>query len=85
MLDYIKEYDVDVRPERVFTLDQIPEAHAYLDSSRQPTEEFFELLESYKQRLKYAERNTSLPEAPDFKAIREFTIYVNERAVKGDI
>lgn len=34
MLDYIKEYDVDVRPERVFTLDQIPEAHAYLDSSR---------------------------------------------------
>ena len=33
MLDYIKEYDIDVRPERVFTLDQIPEAHAYLDSS----------------------------------------------------
>ena len=34
MLNYIEEYRVNVRPERVFTLDQIPEAHAYLDSSR---------------------------------------------------
>lgn len=34
MLNYIQEYGVDVRPERVFTLDQIPEAHAYLESSR---------------------------------------------------
>ena len=34
MLDYVEEYGVDVSPERVFTLDQIPEAHAYLDGSR---------------------------------------------------
>ena len=34
MLDYVEEYDIDVRPERVFTLGQIPEAHAYLDSSK---------------------------------------------------
>ncbi len=34
MLNFIEEYRVNVRPERVFTLDQIPEAHAYLDSSR---------------------------------------------------
>ena len=34
MLDYIEEYSVDVRPERVFRLEEIPGAHVYLDSSR---------------------------------------------------
>lgn len=34
MLDYISQYNVDVRPERVFTLDELPDAHIYLDGSR---------------------------------------------------
>ena len=58
---------------------------AYLDENRQPKEEFFELVEDYKKRLEYAKDNTSLPEKPDYKAIREFTMYVNERVVKGEV
>ena len=58
---------------------------AYLDENRQPKEEFFELVEDYKKRLEYASGNTSLPEKPDHKAIREFTMYVNERVVKGEV
>ena len=58
---------------------------AFLDGNRQPTDEFFEMVEDYKKRLDYAAENTSLPENPDYEAIREFTMYVNERAVKGDI
>ena len=34
MLSNIEEYRVNVRPERVFTLDQIPEAHACLPVCR---------------------------------------------------
>lgn len=34
MLDYVEKYSVNVKPERVFTLEEIPEAHAYLESSR---------------------------------------------------
>ena len=57
---------------------------AYLDENRQPTDEFFELVDGYKKRLDYAAENTDLPEKPDYKAIREFTMYVNERTVKDD-
>jgi hypothetical protein len=58
---------------------------AFLDENRQPKDEFFELVEDYKKRLEYASDNTSLPEKPDYKAIREFTMYVNERVVKGEV
>jgi predicted nucleotidyltransferase len=58
---------------------------AFLDGNRQPTDEFFEMVEDYKKRLDYAAENTSLPENPDYEAIREFTMYVNERAVKDNI
>ena len=57
----------------------------FLDKNRQPTSDFFELVEEYKKRLDYAKDNTDLPEKPDYEAIKEFTIYVNERVVKGDI
>lgn len=33
MLDYVAKYHVDAAPERVFTLPQVPEAHAYLESA----------------------------------------------------
>lgn len=32
MLGYVRKYQIDVRPEKIFTLEQIREAHAYLDS-----------------------------------------------------
>ena len=56
---------------------------AYLDENRQPTEDFFALAEEYKKRLDYAADNTDLPEKPDRTAIMDFTMYVNERVVKG--
>lgn len=33
LLDYIRERAVDVAPERVYTLDQVVDAHRYLESS----------------------------------------------------
>ena len=32
MLDYVEKYRVDAAPARVFSLDQVPEAHAWLES-----------------------------------------------------
>lgn len=57
----------------------------YLDSNRQPTAEFYDLLNEYEKRFDYAKKNTSLSEVPDYKRIDEFKTYVNERIVKGDI
>lgn len=56
----------------------------FLDENRQPTEDFFELVENYKSRLEYAKNNTSLPELPDYDRIREFVMAVNEKAVSGN-
>lgn len=57
----------------------------YLDSNRQPTSEFYDLLNEYEKRFDYAKENTSLPDVPYYKRIEEFKMYVNERIVKGDI
>lgn len=57
----------------------------FLDSNRQPTAEFYDLLNEYEKRFEYAKKNTSLPDVPDYKRINEFKMYVNEKIVKGDI
>ena len=34
LVDFVERYQVDVRPETVFSIEQIQDAHAYLESSR---------------------------------------------------
>lgn len=57
----------------------------YLDENRQPTIEFYDLLNEYEKRFDYAKNNTSLPDVPDHKRIDEFKMSVNERIVKGEV
>lgn len=56
-----------------------------MDASGQPIAEFFEMVDEYERRLDYAVKNTDLPEQPDYKAIEEFVMSVNERVVRGEI
>lgn len=55
----------------------------YLDENRQPIPEFFEMVDEYEEKMKYAKENTDLPEKPDYKRIQEFVMSVNERIVRG--
>ena len=55
----------------------------YLDDNGQPSSEFYEMVDELEKRMEYAKTNTSLPEKPEYKSIREFTASVNERIVKG--
>ena len=57
----------------------------YLDENRQPTSDFYDLLNEYEKRFEYAKKNTSLPDVPDYKRINEFKMYVNEKIVKEEI
>ena len=34
LVDFVERYQVDVRPEKVFSIEQIQDAHAYLESSQ---------------------------------------------------
>jgi hypothetical protein len=55
----------------------------YLDSNKQPTNEFYDLLNEYEKRFEYAKLHTSLPDNPNYKAINEFVASVNERVVRN--
>lgn len=57
----------------------------YLDDNRQPVPEFFEMVDNFERRMEYAKENTDLPDKPNYKAIQEFVMSVNERIVRGDI
>lgn len=57
----------------------------YLDNNRQPTDEFFEIVDELKRRLEYAKHNTDLPDKPDYAGIKEFVMSVNERIIKDEV
>lgn len=46
--------------------------------------EFFEMVDEFEKKMKYATENTNLPKNPNYKAITEFTMSVNERVVNGE-
>jgi len=46
-------------------------------------ESFFELVEEYKKRFKYAAKNTFLPKEPDSKKIEELIMDINGKIIKG--
>ena len=57
----------------------------YLDKNQQPISSFYDLLSELEKRLEYDEKNTSLPETPDYQRINEFRMLVNEKIVTGKI
>lgn len=57
----------------------------YLDDNRQPTPEFFDIVDDLESKLDAAKQSTDLPDNPDYKKINEFVASVNERVVRGEI
>lgn len=56
----------------------------YLGFDGQPTKEFFKLTENLEKLFKHVAKHTLLPGTPDYKAIDDFTMRVNERIVLGE-
>ena len=57
----------------------------YLDENRQPTQEFFDIVNELKARLERLKNTTEIPEKPDMKKIEKFVMSVNERVVLGEV
>lgn len=57
----------------------------FLDEDGHPIEGFYELVNEFEKRMKYAAENSSLPEKPDHNAINEFLMSINERVVKDEL
>lgn len=57
----------------------------FLDDEGHPIEGFYDLVKELESRMKYAAENSSLPDKPNYNAINDFLMSVNERVVKGII
>lgn len=57
----------------------------YLDENRQPTKEFFDIVNELKEKLERLRDTTEIPEKPDMKKIEKFVMSVNERIVLGEV
>lgn len=84
-LDILEQERIVTYREKEHDLLMEIRAGKYLDGAGQPIPEFFEMVDEYERRLKYAGENTSLPEQPDEEEIRDFVASVNERVVRGEI
>ena len=49
------------------------------------SQEFYDIVSDYENRLHYAAEHTFLPEEPDMERVQEFVMSVNERVVKNEI
>lgn len=43
------------------------------------------MIDELERKLDYAKENIELPDKPNYKAIKEFVMSVNERVVKGEV
>ena len=55
----------------------------YLDDNRQPTNEFFDIVDELESKLNYLKNHTELPENPDYKRINNFLLDANWSVVKN--
>lgn len=53
----------------------------YLDDNRQPTEEFYKIVDKYEEKLDYLKDHTDLPDTVDKEKVKSFVASVNERVV----
>lgn len=54
----------------------------YITENNDVVPEFFEMIDEYEKRLQYAIKNTSLPDQPDYKKIRDLVIEINSGVIK---
>ena len=53
----------------------------YITENNDVLPEFFEMVDEYEKRLQYAIKNTSLPDQPDYKKIKELVMSMNYKVI----
>lgn len=57
----------------------------FLDEEGHPIEGFYDIINEFEKRMKYAAENSSLPEKPNYKLIDELRMEINEKVVLGRV
>jgi predicted nucleotidyltransferase len=56
----------------------------YLDENRQPTQEFYKIVDDMEKKLDYLKEHTGLPDTVDREKIDDFVASVNERVITNE-
>lgn len=56
----------------------------YLDDDRQPTEEFYDIVDEFENKLEYLKDHTDLPPNPDYNRINKFLADANWSVLNGN-
>ena len=56
----------------------------YITENNDVVPKFFEMVDEYEKRLQYDIENTSLPDKPDYKRIKELVMDINENIIKKE-
>ena len=83
-LDILEKEEINTYREKEHDLLMEIRNGKYITEDNQIRSEFFDLVNELENRLDYAAKNTSLPDLPDYDAINEFKMDINERIVKGE-
>jgi predicted nucleotidyltransferase len=80
-IDILRDGQIITRRDKEHDLLMSIRNGKYLDDDNQPTKEFFEMVEYYQNEMRKAEEHSPLPLKPDFKAIQDFQMKVNESVI----
>ena len=64
--------------------EQIIRNGKYITENNDVVPKFFEMVDEYEKRLQYDIENTSLPDKPDYKRIKELVMDINENIIKKE-
>lgn len=84
-LDILNEGEIITYREKDHDLLMSIRNGKYLDENRQPTLEFFDIVNDLEAKFDKAKQTTNLPDNPNYKKINEFVMSVNERIVKDEV
>jgi predicted nucleotidyltransferase len=84
-LDILERQEINTYREKEHDLLMEIRNGKYITEDNQIRSEFFDLVNELEKQLDYAKENTTLPDLPDYDAINEFVMSVNERVVKGEV
>lgn len=57
----------------------------YLDGDGHPISSFYDIIDEFEARMEYAAKNTSLPDKPDYRMIRELKYEINDMVVRYNL
>jgi predicted nucleotidyltransferase len=80
-IDILEKHEINTYREDEHDLLMSIRNNDFIDSDKQPTEEFNKLVDYYQKRMEQAAEKSTLPDAPDYDGIQKFVTQVHRELI----